>query len=152
MKLAVTFYSGNPDGIPDGWPKSSTLVGDTYAAQPGETVMTIQELADYRAQLQPSYDTWKAGNDTAQAATVAAAKDAALRTDAKARMIELTSTPLALRATISVLIDEINTLRNELNKAKANITTWRAEPALNLRTLAQAKNAISNAIDNRTAD
>ena len=53
----------------------------------------------------------------------------------------------ALKATVKVMIDEINLLRLELNQGKTNGAAWRAAPTLPLRTASQARTAIKGEID-----
>lgn len=75
-----------------------------------------------------------------------------LRTEAKGSITNFLSDSIAMRATIMTLLDEINTLRGELNKAKTNFIGWTNAATLNNRTFNQARNAILNKIEDKSAD
>lgn len=84
---------------------------------------------------------------SAVASAQASAAEAALLGGARGGVTNDVDQALALRAAVSVLVDEINVLRTELNQAKTNAAAWRNAPTLNLRTMHQAKTAILNRIE-----
>ena len=79
-----------------------------------------------------------AGEQAAVDAAEAAAADSVLRTSATGQFDGQTTEGQALRALVKVLLDEVNILR--------------AQHSLADRTLAQAKTAIQNAINNGDVD
>lgn len=150
MKICFTTYATglNPTSLPATWVRDNREVADDYVAQAGETVMTREAFAQYLIDNRPAYDAWLNTMNCPEFA----ARETAFRASTKTPLNQMSENAVFLRALVKVLIDEINTLRTELNKAKANLNSWRAEPALPMRTLAQAKTAIGNAVDDKSAD
>lgn len=102
------------------------------------------------------------GERDAVDAAIQAALVASTRTGAKAAIVGLAANPMVLRAIASIVVDELNDIREWIVSFKAataaatslaNLQTMVAAlPNMADRTLAQVKTAIQNKIDGGTVD
>lgn len=64
---AVTFWSGDSSGIPDGWPQTVRELGDaTGPLSDGESLKTREQLNAIKRALQPAMDSRHAGLQSAE--------------------------------------------------------------------------------------
>ena len=72
---AVSLYSGDPDGVPDGWPKTKRSLGDgTGPLEATEQLMTDVQLAAQYQSLTAAMNAWQQRQATAQAAPLVLAE------------------------------------------------------------------------------
>lgn len=142
QNIAVKFYGpGNPQLLPDQWPKETLDIGASSALPPGfSSVMTSEELQAHISSLKPSYDlaitAWESSESDKQ--YVEGAKSAFAMPSREALM---------WRAIAFTLLDEINIIRDRVNELSTNPSA--AFGAFPQRTKNQFKNAIENKIDTK---
>lgn len=67
MNHAVTYWLNDPEGRPDGWPKTVRDLDDaTGPLQPGETLATTEQISAAMENLTPALQAWDAARKAAE--------------------------------------------------------------------------------------